>query len=371
GYVPSSPSMREALSDRDRWTAHLAGRLVDRAAAVEIFSSERARRAPSDVVLTGVGLGQLWARRAQRLSGAPALDLDPSTIPARSPEGAHPALLAAAHLLPYRVSLDVVRGGTAFSWIEPALRVTSWFSVESVADLLAIEGSGRVTSIFGLIPTLRARGVSLGAPAAPAPRSRRRRTRRTPPPLPLGRTSRRRCERRVGRRFPRPRPAALPGCCRSQCRRVVPRNRGPWRLRKARPGSRTSCSRRRRDRRGAGARRAEPSAPRGQRRIRQRRSRRTRQPESDRAGDLRPSPPPRRLRLPARGGARRRRRSSRRADGREAGCPLRPSERGRARRSRIAVRTPPRRRLSAGHGSTAPRRASRACRRPGAAPRLH
>ena len=98
GYVPSSPSMREALSDRDRWTAHLAGRLVDRAAAVEIFSSERARRAPSDVVLTGVGLGQLWARRAQRLSGAPALDLDPSTIPARSPEGAHPALLAAAHL---------------------------------------------------------------------------------------------------------------------------------------------------------------------------------------------------------------------------------------------------------------------------------
>ena len=165
GYIPSSPSMREALSDRDRWTAHLAGRLVDRAAAVEIFSSERARRAPSDVVLTGVGLGQLWARRAQRLSGAPALDLDPSTIPARSPEGAHPALLAAAHLLPYRVSLDVVRGGAAFSWIEPALRVTSWFSVESVADLLAIEGSGRVTSIFGLIPTLRARGVSLGAGA--------------------------------------------------------------------------------------------------------------------------------------------------------------------------------------------------------------
>jgi patatin-like phospholipase len=165
GYVPSSPSMREALSDRDRWTAHLAGRLVDRAAAVEISSSERARRAPSDVVLTGLGLGQLWARRAQRLSGAATLDLDPSTIPRRSPEGAHPALLVAAHLVPYRVSLDVVRGGAAFSWIEPALRLSSWFSVDSVADLLAIEGSGRVTSIFGLIPTLRVRGVALGVGA--------------------------------------------------------------------------------------------------------------------------------------------------------------------------------------------------------------
>ena len=165
GYVPSSPSMREALSNRDRWTAHLAARLVDRAAAVEISSSERTQRAASDIILTGVGLGQLWARRAQSLSGAPALDLDPSTIPARSPEGAHPALLVAAHLLPYRVSLDVVRGGAAFSWFEPAFRVSPWFSVESVADLLSIEGSGRIASAFGLIPTLRVRGVALGAGA--------------------------------------------------------------------------------------------------------------------------------------------------------------------------------------------------------------
>ncbi|TMD62642.1 MAG: hypothetical protein E6I84_16930 [Chloroflexi bacterium] len=145
-YVPSSPSMRDALSDRDRWTAHLAQR-------------------PSDIILTGVGLGQLWARRAERLSGAPELDLDPSTIPARTPDGTSPASLVAAHLLPYRISLDVVQGGAAFSWIEPALRVSSWFSVESVADLLAIEGSGRVASTLGLIPTFRVRGVALGAGA--------------------------------------------------------------------------------------------------------------------------------------------------------------------------------------------------------------
>jgi hypothetical protein len=154
--------MREALSDRGRWTARLAGKLMDRAAAVEISSSERAHRAASDVVLTGVGLGQLWARRAQGLSDAPALDLDPSTIPPRSPTGGQTGLLVAAHLVPYRVSLDVVRGGAAFSWFEPALRVSSWFSIESIADVLAIDGSGRAASNLGLIPTIRVGSLSMG-----------------------------------------------------------------------------------------------------------------------------------------------------------------------------------------------------------------
>ncbi|HWE24727.1 MAG TPA: hypothetical protein VG496_12395, partial [Myxococcales bacterium] len=165
GYVPSSPSMREALSDRDRWIAHVAERLGDRAAAVELASSRRGARAPSNVVLTGVGLGQLWARRTERLSGSPDLDLDPSTIPAKTPDGTGSAWLVAAHVVPYRISLDVVRGGAAFSWIEPALRLSSRFSVDSVMDLLAIEGSGRLTSNLGLIPTFRATGAALGVGA--------------------------------------------------------------------------------------------------------------------------------------------------------------------------------------------------------------
>jgi hypothetical protein len=165
GYVASSASMREALSDRDRWAAGLAVRLVDRAAAVEMSSPQASDRLPSDVVLTGVGLSQLWARRTQTLSGAPALDLDPSTIPAVSPKGANPAWLLAAHALPYRMSLDVVQGGAAFSWIEPAIRLTSRFSIESIADLLTVEGSGRLASTLGLMPTLRVRGMALGAGA--------------------------------------------------------------------------------------------------------------------------------------------------------------------------------------------------------------
>jgi len=163
GYVPASAPMREALSDRDRWAADLAERLADRAAAVEISSSRQADRAPSDVVLTGLGLGQLWARRARNLSGGLSLELDPSTIPKRSPRGVSSAWLVAAHVIPYRVSLDVVRGGAAFSFIEPALRLSSRVSIDSIADLLTVEGSGRIASTLGLILTVRASGVALGA----------------------------------------------------------------------------------------------------------------------------------------------------------------------------------------------------------------
>ena len=163
GYVPASAPMREALSDRDRWAADLAERLADRAAAVEISSSRQADRAPSDVVLTGLGLGQLWARRARNLSGGLSLELDPSTIPKRSPRGVSSAWLVAAHVIPYRVSLDVVRGGAAFSFIEPALRLSSRVSIDSIADLLTVEGSGRLASTLGLILTVRASGVALGA----------------------------------------------------------------------------------------------------------------------------------------------------------------------------------------------------------------
>jgi len=163
GYVASSPSMRDALADRDRWTASIAARLLDRAAAVEVASSQRARREPSELVLRGVALGEVWARKTQRQSGPLVLDLDPSSIPERSPGGVRPGLIVAAHVFPYRVSLDFVRGGAAFSWVEPALHVTSWFSLESIADLLAIDGSGRLRSSLGLLPTAHVRGVAVGA----------------------------------------------------------------------------------------------------------------------------------------------------------------------------------------------------------------
>ncbi|HEY6052086.1 MAG TPA: hypothetical protein VIZ58_12600, partial [Thermoanaerobaculia bacterium] len=164
-YVAQSPSMRDAISDRDRWTARLAGKLVTRAAAVELALSERAHRPPSDMFLTGLRLGELWARRAHGLSAAPRFDPDPSTIPERTPAGVLSGLRFAAHVLPYRVSLDVVRGGAAFSWVEPSLRLLPSFSIDSIADLLSIDGSGRLSSTLGLLPTARFRGLALGVGA--------------------------------------------------------------------------------------------------------------------------------------------------------------------------------------------------------------
>jgi hypothetical protein len=165
GYPGSSPSMREALSDTDRWTAHFARKLMDRAAALAMSPAAAAPGGRSDVVLTGVGLGQLWARRAHTLFDAPALDLDPSSIPERSAAGATLGSVSAAHLLPYRVTLDVVRGGAAFSWLEPSIRISPAFSIDSVADLLGVDGSGRLATTIGLVPTFRTRALALGAGA--------------------------------------------------------------------------------------------------------------------------------------------------------------------------------------------------------------
>jgi hypothetical protein len=67
--------------------------------------------------------------------------------------------------LPYRVTLDVVRGGAAFSWLEPSIRISPAFSIDSVADLLGVDGSGRLATTIGLVPTFRTRALALGAGA--------------------------------------------------------------------------------------------------------------------------------------------------------------------------------------------------------------
>jgi hypothetical protein len=74
---------------------------------------------------------------------------------------ASPLVMRVAHLVPYRVSLDVAQGGIALSWLEPSLRLSPALSLDSVADLLDVDGgSGRVASTVGLLATLR-----LGDPA--------------------------------------------------------------------------------------------------------------------------------------------------------------------------------------------------------------
>jgi predicted acylesterase/phospholipase RssA len=165
GYRAQSGPMRDALAERERWAAGTTAALLDRAAAVELHSENPSTDALSETVLAGLGLGELWSRRVHGFSGGASFLLDPSTIPARPSPGAGPVLIAAAHLVPYRVSLEVARGGVAFSWLEPTLRLLASLSVDSIANVLDIDGTGKVSSTFGLMPTLLLGRAALGVGA--------------------------------------------------------------------------------------------------------------------------------------------------------------------------------------------------------------
>src|SRR3989440_8310065 len=154
GYKAESVAMRDALADSERWAAGTAATLLDRTAVMEMHSSSYSPDALSDTFLAGLGPGELWSRRGHGFSGGPAFLLDPSTIPAQSSPGAGPVLLAAAHLLPYRVSLDVARGGGAFFWLPATLRLLPSLSIDSIPNVLDVDGTGRGSRTLRPIPAL-------------------------------------------------------------------------------------------------------------------------------------------------------------------------------------------------------------------------
>ena len=67
------------------------------------------------------------------------------------------------HLLPYRVSLDVARGGVALSWLEPALRLSPSLAVDSIVDLIDVGGTGKLATSLGLLPSVRLWDLALSA----------------------------------------------------------------------------------------------------------------------------------------------------------------------------------------------------------------
>jgi hypothetical protein len=67
-------------------------------------------------------------------------------------------------LVPYRVTLDVAKGGLALSWLEPALRLGPYFSILSTAQLVDMEfGKSRTSTTIGLRPTVHLGGLSVSA----------------------------------------------------------------------------------------------------------------------------------------------------------------------------------------------------------------
>jgi predicted acylesterase/phospholipase RssA len=161
GYRPVSKAMATALADREAWMSGLVRKLSDRSASIELENAARAGERPGEGLLLGVGAGELWSRRALQMRETPRLVIDPSSIPGRPLPGTVSGGLLLGHLVPYRVSLDVAKGGIALSWLEPQLRLTPWFSVQSITDVIDIDGNGRFGASFGALPTFTALGASL------------------------------------------------------------------------------------------------------------------------------------------------------------------------------------------------------------------
>ena len=163
GYEPTGRAMRLALSDPQQWLTNTLRKGLDRTLAIELDPARRADLSRKEQVLFALGAGELWARGGESKTAGVRLVADPSTVPERPVAHGSWLPLVAAHAVPYRVALDVARGGVALSWLEPALRVRPWFSLLSTVQPVDAELSGsRVSSTFGVRPTVHLGGVSVG-----------------------------------------------------------------------------------------------------------------------------------------------------------------------------------------------------------------
>src|SRR5229473_537472 len=122
GYQPGSPAMQLALSDPQRWVTSTLRKGLDRTLAIELDPSRRADMAEKEQVLFALGAGEFWARGGESRTSSVRFVVDPSTVPDRPLVQGSWLPIVAAHAVPYRLALDVARGGLALSWWEPVLR---------------------------------------------------------------------------------------------------------------------------------------------------------------------------------------------------------------------------------------------------------
>ena len=164
GYRPGSPALALALRDQEQWWAEVLERLARRALTVERRAAGPAPSPLSEAVTTGLSAAELLARRAAARGPPPRLLLDPSTIPASPPEELSAWRLAAAHAIPYRLSLDLARGGFALAWLEPELVLGRHVSLVATLEPVGLRPSpARWSSAAGALVVFRAGGLSLGA----------------------------------------------------------------------------------------------------------------------------------------------------------------------------------------------------------------
>ena len=163
GYQPEEKNMRLLLSDPDHFWKSTVKKLADRSAVIELSRTDSGSSL-KDTVLFGVGAGELWTRRSLAKSNPPRLVIDPSSLPSEPLPYARSWTIAAAHLIPYRIAVDVSRGGIALAWLEPELLLTRGLSIVSLIEPVDFESQGgRFSSTIGALPTVHFAGVSLGA----------------------------------------------------------------------------------------------------------------------------------------------------------------------------------------------------------------
>jgi hypothetical protein len=162
GYIPESDNMRTAMESRRRWFTGTLKRAVDRAATIEIQRPASESSGVEGMVNLGIGATELLTRAQTYETGARFV-LDPSSIPGRPLADGSYLPIVLAHLVPYRVALDVVGGGLALSWIEPQLWLARWFSFDTTLQLVDIQFSSGVTSTtLGLRATAHVGPVGIG-----------------------------------------------------------------------------------------------------------------------------------------------------------------------------------------------------------------
>jgi len=163
GYQPEEANMRLLLNDPDTFWNNTGKKVADRAAVIELSRSDPSTSL-KETVLFGVGAGELWTRRALAKSNPPRLVVDPSSLPGEPLPYAPTWVIAAFHLIPYRIAFDVSRGGFALAWLEPDLLLTRWFSIPSIIEPVDYEShDDRLSSTIGALPSVHFLGLSLGA----------------------------------------------------------------------------------------------------------------------------------------------------------------------------------------------------------------
>ena len=156
GFKPQDHSLMVAFEDPDRWMTTFSRRLVDRGIASAGFGAVKG----TDVVLLGMRAGELVLRRQEQQSW-PRFAFDASSVPLGPirPDRS-PLAVALAHLVPYRLGVEVIDGGLTFSWLEPSLHFGQLFSVQSLLNVVDLHG-WRGASTVGLLPTLSLSGTAL------------------------------------------------------------------------------------------------------------------------------------------------------------------------------------------------------------------